>query len=117
MGAGGSLAPTGEFANAVPGDILDVEIGRLRPTQGALGFDQIYYKLDRYRVDHAKELDDYCADEGLGGVSQSTAASRLDDPTSFGCVQPPSLRDTSVLNPWSWVRTATRCSSSTATTG
>ena len=58
-----------------------------------------YYKLDRYRVDHSKELDDYCADEGLGGVSQSTAASRLDDPTSFGCIQSPALRDTSVLNP------------------
>jgi hypothetical protein len=98
-GTGGSLAPTGEFANAAPGDILDVEIGRLRPTQGALGFDQIYYKLDRYRVDHGKELDDYCADEGLGGVSQSTAASRLDDPTSFGCAQPAALRDTSALNP------------------
>jgi hypothetical protein len=98
-GAGGSLAPAGEFANAAPGDILDVEIGRLRPTQGALGFDQIYYKLDRYRVDHSKELDDYCADEGLGGVIQSTAASRLDDPTTFGCIQSPARRDTSVLNP------------------
>jgi len=98
-GAGGSLAPTGEFANAAPGDILDVEIGRLRPTQGALGFDQIFYKLDRYRVDHSKELDDYCADEGLGGVSQSTAASRLDDPNSFGCIQSPAIRDKSVLNP------------------
>ena len=53
------------------GDLIDVTLGDLHPTQGAIGYDQIYYKLGRYELQPDKKFDDFCADEGLGGVASS----------------------------------------------
>lgn len=63
-------APTpGKWKNARAGDMLEVTLGELRPTQGALGYDQIYYKLGRYERQPDKKFDDFCADDGLGGIA------------------------------------------------
>lgn len=39
------------FLNAKAGDILQAQIADLIPTQGAVGYDQIYYKLGRWQGD------------------------------------------------------------------
>ncbi|WP_414450342.1 ParB/Srx family N-terminal domain-containing protein [Burkholderia sp. 22PA0099] len=100
-----SSTPTttpGKWAAAVPGDILDVALSDLHPSQDALGYDQIYYKLGRYELDPTKKFDDFCADEGLGGLvsGSSTPTSKLTDATTYTCTTTdPTKRDTTVLNP------------------
>ena len=61
----------GKWKAARVGDLIDVTLGDLHPTQGAIGYDQIYYKLGRYELQPDKKFDDFCADEGLGGVASS----------------------------------------------
>ncbi|MDQ7990581.1 MAG: ParB/Srx family N-terminal domain-containing protein [Candidatus Dactylopiibacterium sp.] len=73
------------WADARAGDVLTVTLADLRPTQGGLGFDQVYSRLGRYEADAAKKFDDFCADEGLGGVRRWDAASTLRDAASFAC--------------------------------
>ncbi|MGC3964777.1 MAG: ParB/Srx family N-terminal domain-containing protein [Rhodocyclaceae bacterium] len=59
---------------------------------------RFYYKLGRYEVDVAKKFDDFCADEGMTGVTTWSATSTIKDSTSFVCtVTDTKLRDTSVL--------------------
>ncbi len=92
----------GKWATAATGDMLDVALGDLHPTQAALGYDQIYYKLGRYELDPTKKFDDFCADEGLGGLTKdsSSSALTLTDAASYGCTTTDtSQRDTSMLNP------------------
>lgn len=88
----------GRWANAKVGDVHEVKLSDLNPTQGGPDFDQIYYKLGRYELDPTKKFDDFCADEGQTGVVCSTSVSKLSDATSFTCaVTDSAKRDTSVL--------------------
>ncbi|WP_205818350.1 ParB/Srx family N-terminal domain-containing protein [Burkholderia sp. Ac-20345] len=92
----------GKWKAARAGDLIDVTLGDLHPTQGAIGYDQIYYKLGRYELQPDKKFDDFCADEGLGGVASSgyTARSVLREPASYTCTTTDAnARDRSVLNP------------------
>jgi hypothetical protein len=92
----------GKWATAAAGDMLDVTLGDLHPTQAALGYDQIYYKLGRYQADPVKKFDDFCADEGLDSLVSggSSSTSKLVDSTSFACTTTDTAkRDTTVLNP------------------
>ncbi|WP_406805831.1 ParB/Srx family N-terminal domain-containing protein [Burkholderia semiarida] len=92
----------GKWKAARAGDLLDVTLGDLHPTQGAIGYDQIYYKLGRYELQPDKKFDDFCADEGLGGIASGgyTARSSLRDPASYTCATTDATaRDRSVLNP------------------
>ncbi|MEK6353083.1 MAG: ParB/Srx family N-terminal domain-containing protein [Burkholderia cenocepacia] len=92
----------GKWKAARAGDLIDVTLGDLHPTQGAIGYDQIYYKLGRYELQPDKKFDDFCADEGLGGVASSgyTARSSLREPASYTCTTTDAnARDRSVLNP------------------
>ncbi|MDR5837268.1 ParB/Srx family N-terminal domain-containing protein [Caballeronia sp. LZ034LL] len=92
----------GQWAAASAGQMLDVTLGELHPTQAALGYDQIYYKLGRYEADPTKKFDDFCADEGLDSLATngSSASSKLTDSTSFTCTTTDTAqRDTTVLNP------------------
>jgi hypothetical protein len=92
----------GKWASATAGAMLDVTLADLHPTQAALGYDQIYYKLGRYEVDATKKFDDYCADEGLGGLvsGSSTSTSKLTDSATYACTTTDTAkRDTTVLNP------------------
>jgi hypothetical protein len=96
------VAQPGKWAAATTGAMLDITLGDLHPTQAALGYDQIYYKLGRYELDPTKKFDDFCADEGLGGLvsGSSTASSKLTDSTTFTCTTTDTTkRDTTVLNP------------------
>ncbi|MBB1627481.1 ParB/Srx family N-terminal domain-containing protein [Achromobacter sp. UMC71] len=97
-----------------PGDVIKVRIEELRPTQAAIGYDQIYYKLGRWQGDFnrptwaanavnqldyvnrtvGKKFSDYCEDMGgttaqaFTTVAQAQAA-RLDKPDTFNCTAAP----------------------------
>lgn len=103
------------YLDAKPGDVLKVRIEELRPTQAAIGYDQVYYKLGRWQGDLqrstwagnnkqqldylnrtiGKKFDDYCED--MGGTERAekflTIAevqnARLDQPTTFLCKDAP----------------------------
>lgn len=81
--AGGAAACTGSgplpYTCAQPGDLIDVRLGELHPTQAVLGFDQVFYKLGRYGSDRDeaaggvnKRFDDWC--ETNGQEEAATAA-------------------------------------------
>ncbi len=103
------------YLDAKPGDILEVRIEELTPTQAALGYDQIHYKLGRWQGDFdrptwqadaanqldylnrtvGKKFDDYCEDTGQGERAhafqtiEEAKAARLDQPDTFECKDPP----------------------------
>jgi hypothetical protein len=96
------------------GDVIKVRIEELHPTQAAIGYDQVYYKLGRWQGDldrptwaHdpqqqldylnrtiGKKFDDYCED--MGGTERAqkflslaeVQAARLDQPTTYLCKDP-----------------------------
>lgn len=101
---------------ARPGDVLGVPLAELRPTQGAIGYDQIYYTLGRWQADFdrptwqfdearhlqylratvGKKFDSYCAVTGQGGLAagsltsiESLQAARLNQAGSFACTDAP----------------------------
>ncbi|MDX3855641.1 ParB/Srx family N-terminal domain-containing protein [Streptomyces sp. AK02-01A] len=87
--------PDGAALCARTGDLLDVTLDQLRPTQPSIGFDQIYYKLGRYGStkdeeagDFNKRFDDWCETNGQEEAATVTAGARLSDPSSFTCTVP-----------------------------
>ncbi|QNK65252.1 ParB/Srx family N-terminal domain-containing protein [Variovorax sp. PAMC26660] len=73
---------------------LAIRIGDARPTQPAIGYDQVYYKQARYRnnggtsKEWKKEFDDFCEASGLTDSKGSTViagTSKLTDTTTFTC--------------------------------
>lgn len=104
-----------QYLKAKAGDIIQVRIEELHPTQDAIGYDQIYYKLGRWQGDFdrpnwqadpvsqldylddtvGKKFDDYCEDMGQGERLQSfqsiaeARAARLDQPSTFTCKDAP----------------------------
>ncbi|VFR21005.1 FIG00455408: hypothetical protein [plant metagenome] len=107
------------YLKAVAGDLLEVAIEELKPTQAAIGYDQIYYKLGRWQPDFTrptwaandaqqlvylnrtvgKKFDDFCEDTGRGERAQpfqtlaEAGAARLDDPSTFACRDEPGTDD------------------------
>ncbi|MGW2054635.1 ParB/Srx family N-terminal domain-containing protein [Streptomyces sp. NPDC001840] len=88
-------AATNAALCAQPGDLLDVTLDQLIPTQPAIGFDQIYYKLGRYSSpkdeqngDFNKRFDDWCETNGQEEADTVEPGARLSDPSSFTCTVP-----------------------------
>ncbi len=69
-------------------DIIEVQLRDIHPTQPIVGFDEIYYKLQRFTEDRRKIFREYCKHNGQLEVSNLTDASNLHDPTSFSCLEP-----------------------------
>ena len=77
--------------------LLQVTLDELHPTQPAIGYDQVYYKLGRYRADDAamastaqpKKFGDWCEANGQNDVLAQSAsvagATLLAPPPSFKC--------------------------------
>jgi hypothetical protein len=85
--------PNGEpgppvYRCAKEGDLLEVRLSDLHPTQAVLGFREIHYRLGRYEAGKDKvnkRFDDWCKASGLGDAKAADADARLDDPKSFTC--------------------------------
>ena len=76
-------------------ELRDITLGEVHPTQAVLGFDEVYYKLGRYRSDKDeaagdfnKRFEDWCETNGQGAVASVSSGARLDDPGSFKCEVP-----------------------------
>ncbi|SFC29092.1 hypothetical protein SAMN05216321_103526 [Cupriavidus sp. OV038] len=80
--------PVSTYLTATAGQNILVTLADLRPTQPAIGRDQIYYKLGRYAADPIKKFDDACETNGQNKTSTWDAAtSRLSDLASFSCTK------------------------------
>ncbi|MFF2851764.1 ParB/Srx family N-terminal domain-containing protein [Streptomyces sp. NPDC058001] len=91
----GTAGTSAAYRCAEPGDLIDVTLGELHPTQSVLGYDEVYYKLGRYRSDKDaaaggfnKRFDDWCEANGQGETATAQPQARLDDPSSFTCTTP-----------------------------
>lgn len=69
------------------GDIIQVSLSDLHPTQPGLGFDRLFYKLGRYKRDRRKVFDEVCETNGQKGIRDFTNKSVLMDPKSYTCMQ------------------------------
>lgn len=77
-----------ERCNAMVGDLIEVRLDELHPTQPSLGYDEVYYKLGRYRFGKDavnKRFDDWCEANGQLGVSSAQPNATLHDPSTFTC--------------------------------
>jgi hypothetical protein len=99
---------TGQASAALPvnlkaGEIVQVDIAQLHPTQAAIGYRQLDYKLQRYKGEPKKLFDDYCETMGQKGVKAFNAQSSIATPTSFTCIaavgSEPGAMKTAVIGP------------------
>ena len=67
------------------GDIINVSLHELRPTQPSVGFDQIMYKLGRYQFEPQKMFDDICETNGQKGIIEHQANAHPNKPETFTC--------------------------------
>ncbi|HEX6591991.1 MAG TPA: ParB-like protein, partial [Moraxellaceae bacterium] len=77
-----------DYSYAQAGDLLQAPLKDFHPTQPAIGYDQIYYKLGRYTMgkdSSNKKFDDYCEDMGQKKANTFTASPVLSNPASFTC--------------------------------
>ena len=98
-------------APATGSAVMTITLADARPTQPAIGYDQIYYKQGRYRntangsTQYRKEFDDFCEASGLVDSKSKSVVpgtSKLTDPTSFTCsgtVADPSAMKSAVVGP------------------
>ncbi len=88
-GAGPSCSPDNErYCSAKVGDLLDVTLSDLRPTQPSLGYDEVFYRLGRYTLGAEPEkqlLDAWCATNGQGSLKSARPEARVADPGTFTC--------------------------------
>ncbi|QCP59572.1 ParB/Srx family N-terminal domain-containing protein [Pantoea sp. SO10] len=87
------LWSAGQASAALPadikaGDIVQVQLAQLHPTQAAIGYRQLDYKQHRYEAEPKKLFDDYCESMGQKGVDKFDSKSRLSQPSSFSCKAP-----------------------------
>lgn len=83
--------PIATYLHAKAGDLIDVTIGELHPTQAVLGYLEVFYKLGRYEYGKDtlnKRFSDWCEANGQKDVASADPSARLDDPASFNCVIP-----------------------------
>lgn len=85
-------APAFALSTPKPGDIVEVALEQLHPTQAVVGFDQIYYKLGRFAKEPSRVFDEYCETNGQGEATRVTSASELNNAASFECQSPPGTR-------------------------
>lgn len=86
-----------------PGDLVEVSLDQLHPTQAVVGFDQVYYKLGRFADQRSKLFDEYCETNGQGESAKVPADADLLRPASFACQDPvgthPEDMKTAVIGP------------------
>lgn len=76
------------LANVKAGDVIPVQLHQLKPTQAAVGYDQIFYKLGRYADDTEKKFDEICETNGQKGVKTFNSKSNVAIADSFECAEP-----------------------------
>lgn len=75
-----------DYRAAKPGELVQVRLEQLHPTQAVVGYDQIYYKLGRFAKERSKLFDEYCEANGQGESSKVPKGASLHQPDSFNCL-------------------------------
>lgn len=89
-----TLAQAQDYSSAKPGELLQVPLQHLHPTQAVVGFDQIYYKLGRFESERTQLFDEYCETNGQGESLDVPRDADLHRPQSFTCQDPVGTRST-----------------------
>ncbi|MBN2979291.1 ParB/Srx family N-terminal domain-containing protein [Pseudomonas lactucae] len=76
------------FSTPRPGQIVEVTLEQLHPTQAVVGFDQIDYSLGLFADKPAKAFDEYCQTNGQGEADKVPKHADLHKPESFTCKDP-----------------------------
>lgn len=80
-----TMAKTSVSPQTVEGDIVRIGLSEFSPTQGSIGYEQVFYKLGRFVVDKKKMFDEICETNGQKKSSSFNAKSDVNDPQSFKC--------------------------------
>lgn len=76
-------------ADAVSGDLIDIRLRELHPTQPSLGYDEVYYRVGRYILDSRQPVfDTWCVANGQGPVESAQPDATIADRSSFTCTVP-----------------------------
>lgn len=86
------------------GDVVEVKLAELRPTQAVISYDQVNYKLASYRNNNKKLVEDFCEMSGWGKKVALSGQSSLLQPDTYQCLgkgkkQKKSEMNTAVLGP------------------
>jgi len=76
------------YCTAAVGDLLEIPLSDLRPTQPSLGYDEVYYRLGRYTIGEGAAgalLDQWCVTNGQQGLQSARPDATITDPGSFTC--------------------------------
>ncbi|MFC6011537.1 ParB/Srx family N-terminal domain-containing protein [Nocardia lasii] len=76
------------YCDAQVGQLVEVALADLHPTQPSLGHDEVAYKLGRYTLGKDainKQFDDWCEANGQKEAASAGPGARLSDPGSFTC--------------------------------
>lgn len=84
----GVVAQAQAFSTPKPGQVIEVSLEQLHPTQAVVGFDQIYYSLGLFADKPAKAFDEYCETNGQGESDKVPKGADLHKPSSFTCKDP-----------------------------
>ena len=84
----GLTAQAQAFSTPQPGQVIEVSLEQLHPTQAVVGFDQIYYSLGLFADKPAKVFDEYCETNGQGEADKVPKGADLHTPASFSCKDP-----------------------------
>ena len=84
----GAVAHAQAFSTPKPGQVIEVALEQLHPTQAVVGFDQIYYSLGLFADKPAKVFDEYCETNGQGEADKVPKGADLHQPSSFTCQDP-----------------------------
>ena len=84
--------PNDRYCNAVTGDLIDVALSDLHPTQPSLGYDEVFARVGRYTLGAAGApspvFDAWCLANGQKGVKSAGPGAKISDPASFNCEVP-----------------------------
>lgn len=78
-------------ADAAPGDLIDVALGDLHPTQPSLGYDEVFSRVGRYTLGSrapSPVFDAWCGANGQGEVDAVGPGATVADTASFTCRVP-----------------------------
>lgn len=80
------------YCGAAAGDLIDVALSDLHPTQPALGYDEVFYRVGRYTLGAAGTPsplpDAWCVANGQKGLKSAGPEATITDPASFTCEVP-----------------------------
>jgi hypothetical protein len=77
------------FSTPRPGDVVEVSLDQLHPTQAVIGFDEVYYKLGRFAKDRQKLFDEICESNGQGKSTSAGSSANPLRPETFSCKDEP----------------------------